>query len=94
MYKTALCLSKGIKPGGRKQEVNWSTLWNLPLPPGNKPTKVSSSCLGTESNSLVWNFFESQVRKKSSATYLLPCESIYANTSIKYATILTEKMNI
>lgn len=94
MYKTALCLSKGIKSGGRKQEVNWSTLGNLPLLPVNKPTKISSSCLGTESNCLVWNFLESQVRKKSSATYFTLCDSIYANISIKYATILAEKMNI
>lgn len=80
----ALWPSKGLKFGSRKQEVNGNTLWNLHLAPVSKPTEVLFLCLDMESNCLLRNFFESQVRKKSSATYLLFDESIYANTSILY----------
>lgn len=49
---------RGVKSGGRKQDLNGSTSWNLPLPPVNKPIEVLSYCLDMEYSTFLWNFFE------------------------------------
>lgn len=51
-----LCLSSGLKSGGRKQDLNRSTLWNLPLPPVSKAIVVLSCCLDTKSSHFFMEF--------------------------------------